>query len=253
MNKKKIYIVTGGFSGIGLSICGNLLHNNHQVVSIGKTPKKLLNLKKKFKKYKKNFDPIICNLENESEIKDLKKYLNKKYVKIDGLVNNAGINPSRNNILKTSLNDWNKTLNVNLTGVFLLTKYVLPNLKNNSSIVNISSVAAKGMKNRISYSTSKAGLIGFTKSLAIDFAKRKIRVNCLLPGYVKTNLVKNYLRNLSVNEKKELVEKHALNQLGEPQDISEIVNFLLSEKSKWITGSIINIDGGYLLNTQKLR
>lgn len=236
-----------------MAICGDLLHNNHQVISIGKTQKKVLNLKQKFKKYKKNFDLIICNLENESEIKDLKKYLNKKYVKIDGLVNNAGINPSRNNILKTSLNDWNKTLNVNLTGVFLLTKYVLPNLKNNSSIVNISSVAAKGMKNRISYSTSKAGLIGFTKSLAIDFAKRKIRVNCLLPGYVKTNLVKNYLRNLSVNEKKELVEKHALNQLGEPQDISEIVNFLLSEKSKWITGSIINIDGGYLLNTQKLR
>ena len=253
MNKKKIYIVTGGFSGIGLSICGNLLHNNHQVVSIGKTPKKLLNLKKKFKKYKKNFDPIICNLESENEIKNLKMYLNKKYTKIDGLVNNAGINPSRNNILRTSLNDWNKTLNVNLTGVFLITKHIISNLKNNSSIVNISSVAAKGMKNRISYSTSKAGLIGFTKSLAIDFAKRKIRVNCLLPGYVKTNLVKNYLRNLSVNEKKELVEKHALNQLGEPQDISEIVNFLLSEKSKWITGSIINIDGGYLLNTQKLR
>ena len=74
-----------------------------------------------------------------------------------------------------------------------------------------------------------------------------------MPGYVKTNLVKNYLRNLSANETKELVEKHALNQLGEPQDISEIVNFLLSEKSKWMTGSIINIDGGYLLNTQKLR
>ena len=185
MNKKKIYIVTGGFSGIGLSICDNLLHNNHQVVSIGKTPKKLLNLKKKFKKYIKNFDPIICNLENENEIKDLKMYLNKKYTKIDGLVNNAGINPSRNNILRTSLSDWNKTLNVNLTGVFLITKHIISNLKNNSSIVNISSVAAKGMKNRISYSTSKAGLIGFTKSLAIDFAKRKIRVNCLLPGYVK--------------------------------------------------------------------
>ena len=112
MNKKKIYIVTGGFSGIGLSICGNLLHN-----------KKLLNLKKKFKKYKKNFDPIICNLESENEIKNLKMYLNKKYTKIDGLVNNAGINPSRNNILRTSLNDWNKTLNVNLTGVFLITKW----------------------------------------------------------------------------------------------------------------------------------
>ena len=109
------------------------------------------------------------------------------------------------------------------------------------------------MKNRISYSTSKAGLIGFTKSLAIDFAKRKIRVNCLLPGYVKTNLVKNYFGNLSITEKNELIEKHALNKIGEPKDISEIVSFLLSDKSKWMTGSIINIDGGYLLNTQKLR
>ena len=74
-----------------------------------------------------------------------------------------------------------------------------------------------------------------------------------MPGYVKTNLVKNYLKNLSTSEKNELLEKHALNHIGKPQDISEIVNFLLSEKSKWMTGSIINIDGGYLLNTQKLR
>lgn len=253
MSKQKIYIVTGGFSGIGLSICKKLLLENHIVISIGKTPQKSLNLKQKFKIYKKKFDPIICNLENENEIKEFKKYINKKYLKIDGLVNNAGINPSRNNILRTSLNDWNKTLNVNLTGVFLITKYIISHLKNNSSIVNISSVAAKGMKNRISYSTSKAGLIGFTKSLAIDFAKRKIRVNCLLPGYVKTNLVKNYFGNLSITEKNELIEKHALNKIGEPKDISEIVSFLLSDKSKWMTGSIINIDGGYLLNTQKLR
>lgn len=175
------------------------------------------------------------------------------YKKIDGLVNNAGINPSRNNIENTELKDWESTLQVNITSIFSLTKNLINFFHNGSSIVNISSVAAHGMKNRISYSTSKAALIGFTKSLAIDYANRKIRVNCILPGYIKTNLVKKYLQSLSKKEKQELIEKHAFNKIGTPKDVANAVEFFLSDKSKWITGTTLNVDGGYLLNTQRLR
>lgn len=253
MFKKKIYVVTGGFSGIGLYIAENLLKENHSVIAIGKTFSKIKPLKKKFTKFKSNFDPFICDLSKLEEINRLTNYIRMNYKKIDGLVNNAGINPSRNNIENTELKDWESTLQVNITSIFSLTKNLINFFHNGSSIVNISSVAAHGMKNRISYSTSKAALIGFTKSLAIDYANRKIRVNCILPGYIKTNLVKKYLQSLSKKEKQELIEKHAFNKIGTPKDVANAVEFFLSDKSKWITGTTLNVDGGYLLNTQRLR
>lgn len=227
MSKKKIYIVTGGFSGIGLSITENLLKENNCVIAVGKTHSKIKILKRKFSKYKSNFDPFICDLFKVDEINKLKAYVCKKYKRINGLVNNAGINPSRNNIENTNLKDWESTLQINITSVFSLTKSLINTFQDGSSIVNISSVAAHGMKNRMSYSTSKAALIGFTKSLAIDYASRKIRVNCILPGYIKTNLVKKYLQSLTKKEKQELIEKHALNKIGSPSDIANNVEFFL--------------------------
>jgi NAD(P)-dependent dehydrogenase (short-subunit alcohol dehydrogenase family) len=251
--KKKIYVVTGAFSGIGLATTENLLKKNYNVIAIGKSNLKLKKMYLKFNKFKKIFDPVVCDLGNFNSVKDLSFYIKKKYQSIDGLVNNVGINPSRNNIRGTKIKDWDQTLKINITSIFWITKFLIPIIKNKSSIVNISSVAALGMKNRIAYSSSKAALIGFTKSLAIDCAKKKIRVNCILPGYINTNLVKKYFRGLSKLEKKELVEKHALKKIGKPDDISNAVEFFLSEKSSWITGTILNVDGGYLLNTQKLR
>ena len=251
--KNKIFIVSGAFSGIGLAITEKLLKSNFKVVAIGKTLSKKQRIYLKFKNFRKYLDLVICDLGNLKDVDNLSIYLKKKYKKIDGLVNNVGINPSRSNIFNTNIDDWNQTLNINLTSIFWLSKKILPYFKYGGSIVNISSVAAKGMKNRISYSSSKAALIGFTKSLAIDCANKKIRVNCILPGYIKTNLVKKYLKNLSKLEKKELIEKHALHRMGKPSDVANAVNFFLSDNSSWITGAILNVDGGYLLNTQKLR
>lgn len=251
--KKKIYVVTGGFSGIGLAITEILLKSNCYVIAIGKNNFKSRKLHIKFNKFKKFFNPVICDLGNLNSIKKLSIYIKKKYKRIDGLVNNIGINPSRNDINNTNVEHWDETLKINVTSIFWITKYLITILKKKGSVVNISSVAALGMKNRIAYSSSKAALIGFTKSLAIDYAKKKIRVNCILPGYVNTNLVKKYLVSLSKSEKKELIEKHALNKIGKPSDIANAVEFFLSEKSSWITGAILNVDGGYLLNTQKLR
>ena len=208
MFSNKTIVVTGGSSGIGKKITDEILAAKGRVFVLSKNEKKIISLNKKYISNKK-FLGIQCDVSDENDVKDAFNFINKKTNHIYGLVNNAGINPSRNDILNTSLADWEDTINTNLKGAFLCSKQAIKSMKKNSqgSIVNISSVAAFGMKKRVAYSSSKAGMIGFTKSLARDHALKNIRVNCICPGYVPTNLVKSYLTNLSAKEKKDLFNK----------------------------------------------
>lgn len=246
MFSNKTIVVTGGSSGIGKKITDEILAAKGRVFVLSKNEKKIISLNKKYISNKK-FLGIQCDVSDENDVKDAFNFINKKTNHIYGLVNNAGINPSRNDILNTSLVDWEDTINTNLKGAFLCSKQAIKSMKKNSqgSIVNISSVAAFGMQKRIAYSSSKAGMIGFTKSLARDHASKNIRVNCICPGYVPTNLVKSYLSNLSAKEKKDLFDRHPMGKLGLPEDIAFAASFLLSNKAKWITGIALNVDGGY--------
>jgi len=246
MFSNKTIVVTGGSSGIGKKITDEILAAKGRVFVLSKNEKKIISLNKKYISNKK-FLGIQCDVSDENDVKDAFNFINKKTNHIYGLVNNAGINPSRNDILNTSLVDWEDTINTNLKGAFLCSKQAIKSMKKNSqgSIVNISSVAAFGMQKRVAYSSSKAGMIGFTKSLARDHASNNIRVNCICPGYVPTNLVKSYLTNLSAKEKKDLFDRHPMGKLGLPEDIAFAASFLLSNKAKWITGIALNVDGGY--------
>tara|TARA_B100000073_G_scaffold117551_1_gene95094 strand:+ start:314 stop:1063 length:750 start_codon:yes stop_codon:yes gene_type:complete len=246
MFRNKTIVVTGGSSGIGKKITDEILAAKGRVFVLSKNEKKIISLNKKYISNKK-FLGIQCDVSDENDVKDAFNFINKKTNHIYGLVNNAGINPSRNDILNTSLVDWEDTINTNLKGAFLCSKQAIKSMKKNSqgSIVNISSVAAFGMQKRVAYSSSKAGMIGFTKSLARDHASNNIRVNCICPGYVPTNLVKSYLTNLSAKEKKDLFDRHPMGKLGSPEDIAFAASFLLSNKAKWITGVALNVDGGY--------
>ena len=246
MFSNKTIVVTGGSSGIGKKITDEILAAKGRVFVLSKNEKKIISLNKKYISNKK-FLGIQCDVSDENDVKDAFNFINKKTNHIYGLVNNAGINPSRNDILNTSLVDWEDTINTNLKGAFLCSKQAIKSMKKNShgSIVNISSVAAFGMQKRVAYSSSKAGMIGFTKSLARDHASKNIRVNCICPGYVPTNLVKSYLTNLSAKEKKDLFDRHPMGKLGSPEDIAFAASFLLSNKAKWITGVALNVDGGY--------
>ena len=246
MFSNKTIVVTGGSSGIGKKITDEILAAKGRVFVLSKNEKKIISLNKKYISNKK-FLGIQCDVSDENDVKDAFNFINKKTNHIYGLVNNAGINPSRNDILNTSLVDWEDTINTNLKGAFLCSKQAIKSMKKNSqgSIVNISSVAAFGMQKRVAYSSSKAGMIGFTKSLARDHASNNIRVNCICPGYVPTNLVKSYLTNLSAKEKKDLFDRHPMGKLGSPEDIAFATSFLLSNKAKWITGIVLNVDGGY--------
>jgi len=244
--KNKTFVVTGATSGLGLAIANEIYKHNGKVILIGRDEKKIDQINKKNLK-KKNFLALKCDITKEMEVKKTFETIEDKYGNIYGLVNNAGINPSRNDVTKTSLIDWRKTLETNLTGAFLCSKYAIFYMKKlkKGSIVNISSVAASGMKDRVSYASSKAGLIGLTKAMALDHAQDNVRVNCICPGYVPTKLVNNYLKKLTKKGLEELVKRHPMQKLGKPEDIANATKFLLSNDSEWVTGTVINVDGGY--------
>ncbi len=250
--KNKLIIVTGGTSGIGEQIVNDLTIKGATVAVLSRG---LSNQSKAYKQ--KNSDKIHffgCDIAIEDQVKKSFKLIANKLGKCDGLVNNAGINPSRNNILSTSFKDWRKTLDVNLTGMFNCTKNAISimNDKGLKSVVNISSIAGIiPLQKRTAYMASKFGMIGLASSLAIDFAKDQIRINTICPGYVNTPLVSNYLKNLKKEERDNLLKSHILGRIGQPKDISPFVLFLLSNKSSWVTGSVIPVDGGYSLGMKK--
>ncbi len=165
-------------------------------------------------------------------------------------MNNAAINPSRNDVLHTDINDWRDTLDVNLTGAFSCSKAAAKQMLElgKGSIVNISSVGGlNAFRTRTSYNASKFGLIGLTESMAIDYAEMNIRVNAICPGYVKTELTIPLFEKMGLEKYQSLVNAHAMRRLGKPEEISRAVSFLLSEEASFITGVALPVDGGYHL------
>ena len=246
----KTIVVTGASSGIGKNIALNIARNNARLIMISKDEDKLEEARLEITKITNNKEikAICCDLSAKKSLEKCIKTISDLDSRVYGLVNNAAINPSREDISGTKESDWADIINTNLTGVFQLTKGMIQLMRKNNigCIVNISSIAGiNGMKNRFSYSVTKSALIGFTNSIAADFSKKNIRVNTICPGYVKTPLTEKFLNNLSETDLLELKEKHPLKGFGDTQDIANIVDFLLSEKSGWITGAIIPVDGGY--------
>ncbi|MDM7934353.1 MAG: SDR family oxidoreductase, partial [Methanothrix sp.] len=167
-----------------------------------------------------------------------------------GLVNNATVNPSRNDVANTDVMDWRETLEVNLTGAFNCAKAAIKQMleRGEGSIVNVSSVGGlNAFRTRTSYNASKFGLIGLTESMAIDYADRNIRVNAVCPGYVQTELTAPLFERMGEERFEALVNAHAMRRLGRPEEISNAIMFLLSRDASFITGVALPVDGGYLL------
>lgn len=167
-----------------------------------------------------------------------------------GLVTSAAINPSRNRITQTEIDDWRETLEVNLTGVFNCCKAAVSHMlaRGGGSIVNISSVGGlKAFATRTSYNASKFGVVGLTESIALDYARENIRANAVCPGYVATELTAPLFEKMGEEGFGALVGAHAMGRLGRPEEISRAVLFLLSEEASFITGVALPVDGGYLL------
>tara|TARA_B100001250_G_scaffold300104_1_gene261776 strand:- start:10867 stop:11625 length:759 start_codon:yes stop_codon:yes gene_type:complete len=245
--KDKLVIVTGAGSGIGQQITKDLISSGAVVAALGRNIDKLKSIETN---KTQNLHSFECDISIEENVESTFKEVHEKISVPYGLVNCAGINPSRNAISETESKHWDETIAVNLTGTFNCIKHIIGFLKskNEGSIVNISSIAGiSALEKRSAYTASKAGVIGLTKSTAIDYSQFNIRVNCVCPGYVETPLVSNYLEGLKPDEEESLVKSHLLGRLGSVNDISNAVNFLLSPESSWITGAIVPVDGGFTL------
>lgn len=240
--KGKVAIITGGSRGIGFQTAKIFSENGAHVVISSKDPKRLTNAANELK----NTYPIAADVRNEKEIQNVIEKTIEKFGRLDILINNAGILPRIKQLHEISESEWNEVIDINLSGQFRFTKFSLPYLqKTSGTIVNVSSDA--GLKayegfNADAYSASKAALIVLTKCWALEYAKDKIRVNCVCPGVVDTDMTKPFLK--TEKDREFANNDHPLGRIGTPEEVAKSILFLASDDSTWTTGAILAVDGG---------
>lgn len=240
--RNKIIIVTGGNSGIGMVISKFLTEHGAVVIRLDRkfNSKKF----KILKKNKSNLD-IEIDLSDTKKIPKLLKNIKKKFNRIDGLINCHGITKEID--VNTNLSEnFDETINNNLKSTFVLSSLVCEQMskKNGGSVVNITSLGAHlGFPNNPSYQISKAGVRQLTKSLAIDWGKKLVRVNNICPGYIKSTMTMKSYKNSRTYKKR--LDRMMLNRWGTPEDIVGATIFLISDASSYITGTDIFVDGGW--------
>jgi|TARA_Y100000310_G_scaffold345748_1_gene469201 3-oxoacyl-[acyl-carrier protein] reductase len=241
MLKGKTALITGASRGIGKGIALELARNNANVIiNYNKNKQEADKVVEEVKKLGVKGIALKADVSNFDEVKSMVNKIEAEFKRVDILVNNAGI--VRDKTLKNmAIDDWHAVINTNLNGVFYVTKLVLPLMKEGSRIINISSIIGQyGNFGQSNYAAAKAGIIGLSKTLAKELGKKKITVNVIAPGFVKTDITKN----IPLFKKKIIKYMTPLNEEGNPEDIANVVVFLASEKSRYMTGSVINIDGG---------
>lgn len=238
----KVAIVTGGSKGIGFATAKIFAENGANVVITAKDPERIKNALNQLS----NTIGITADIKNENDVKKVVKQTIDKFGRLDILVNNAGILPKIKQLHEIDESEWNDVLDVNLTGQFRFTKAAIPYLqKTSGSIINISSDA--GLKayqgfNADAYTAAKAGLIILTKCWALEYAKDKIRVNCICPGVVDTDMIKPFLKTKT--DREFLDNEHPIGRIGKPEDIAKAVLYFASDDASWTTGAILTVDGG---------
>lgn len=245
--KDKVAIVTGASSDIGLAIVKKFVEEGAQVVMIGR---KLDALKKAASSLGNNAKQTIavpCDITNEGQVIQTIEQVFDHYGKIDVLVNNAGTINDPKHFHEMSDSDWMSLIDTNMIGTFRITRGVLSKMldKKAGSIINIGSISAERAIPKVHltvYCATKAAINMFTKGIAVEYARRNIRCNCINPGIINAGMIKSYLEYPEA--KKVLEDKQPLNRIGEPSDIANAALYLASDEANWISGEILNVDGG---------
>lgn len=235
---KKNALITGATGGIGLAIV-EILSKKFNLILVARNEKKLDEISSKNNSILKC---MKCDLSDVNEIKILTQKIIKDKINVDILVNNAGIN-NDSLFLRMNSDKWENVIKTNLTSNFHLTNQIskLMIKQRWGRIINITSVVGHtGNLGQANYSASKAGIIGMSKSIALELAKRNITVNCISPGFIESNMTDL----LSENQKESILKKIPLESIGSPYDVAYCVNFLASEESRYITGETIHVNGG---------
>jgi len=237
--KNKNIIVTGASGGIGNSIVKKLYEVGANVLASGTRIEKLEDLKKVYNNIKiLNFDIA----ESDKIEQFIEKATDSLGGRLDCLINNAGI--TRDNLaIRMNFDEWKKVLDINLTSTFLMSKFAIKKMLKNKSgkIVNITSVVGHtGNVGQANYTAAKAGIVAFSKSLALEYAKKNININCISPGFIKTAMTDK----IDDKFKEAIISKIPSARLGEPDDIANAVLFLTSEQSNYINGETLHVNGG---------
>ena len=239
MFKEKVAVVTGGASGIGLATTKKLLSEGANVVILDlKMDEEIIN------SLGENVLYLKCDVSNEENVKNCIEEIIKKFDHIDYLVANAGIGGSSSKPHEVSMDEWNKVISVNQTGIFLLNKYVINEMlkSGKGAVVNTSSMyGLVGSTTSFAYSASKGAINQMTRSLALTYARENIRVNAIAPGYVDTPI----LSMVPDNIKEAMGTELPIGRLGKDTEIANLICYLLNDDASFITGAIIPIDGGF--------
>ena len=240
--KDKKTIITGATGGIGYSLVKKFHDNGALVLATGTNEEKLSKLKTDFK----NILIEKFKLDEHNKIENFIETAHKKLNGLDVLINNAGITLDNLSIRLTEEN-WKKVVDINLTSTFLMCKYSIKKMLKNKhgKIINISSIVGHtGNLGQANYSASKSGIIGFSKSLALEYAKKNININCVSPGFIKTEMT----NKIDEDFKKVLIDKIPSGNLGAPDDVSNCVAFLASDLANYINGETIHVNGGMYMS-----
>jgi len=242
----KIAIVTGASSEIGKGIVKRFVNEGAKVVLIARNLDELEKTRKEIG-HEEQTTSVICDVTEEAQTVQAINQIMDTYGKIDILVNNAGTINDPKHFHQMEDSEIKKLLDVNLLGVFHMTKSVLTKMLDvkKGTIINIGSISSERAIPRVHlavYSSTKAAISMFTKSIAVEYARKNIRCNCINPGIINSGMIKPYLDDPQA--RKILEEKSPLARIGEPEDVANAVLYLASDEANWVTGTILNIDGG---------
>ena len=241
-DKNKIAIVTGGASGIGFAIAQKFVENKITTVIIGRDTTRLSAAKKKLGEFCK---AVSFDLNNLSSIPEMINNLIRENDKIDILVNNAGINLKKD-FTEVTDDEFERVMLTNVTSMFAVSREVVKFMMQTGtgSIINISSMASQyGIPKVIAYSASKAAIEGMTRAMAVELSPKGIRVNCIAPGFIATDMSAKALNN-DIERKAKVISRTPMGRLGMPADVADAALFLASSASAYITGVVLPVDGG---------
>lgn len=242
--KNKVAVITGGSRGIGKAICLKMAESGADIVIVyASNDKKANEVVEEISKMGNEAVAYKCDISQDLEVKNLIHKILDKFKKIDILVNNAGIRDDKL-AFNMDCNSFNKVIQTNLVGTFNMIHHSYLNFvkNNNGRIINISSVVGlSGNAGQSNYAASKAGIIGLSKSIAKELGRKNVTCNVIAPGFIETDMT-NDLKN-----KQEILSNISLNQLGSAEDVASAAVFLASDEAKYITGSIIKVDGGLII------
>jgi len=244
--KDKKILITGATGGIGKEMVKKFVSLDGDVLATGTKVENLENLKKEFPTIK----TLKFDISDHDKIEEFIENANSELKGLDVLVNNAGKNMD-NLSLRMKIDEWKKIIDINLTSTFLLSKNAIKKMLKNKygKIVNITSIVGHtGNLGQSNYSASKAGIIGMSKSLAIEYAKKNININCVSPGFIQSKMTDNIAENI----KTMLTSKIPMSKLGTGDDVANTVAFLASDAASYITGETIHVNGGMYMSWQNI-